>query len=109
MVSTLLHMEEVQSFIFEEERDVSRNGLLFDDMCVSECQSTLLTYDVVTDEVRYNNRYLCFVSHNLLQSLYTAAVPHANAPQYIGAILRNFITFFYKVRRKLHTHTHIYI
>jgi len=40
------------SFVFKEERAVSRNELAFNDMCVSECQGTWHTYDAVTDEAQ---------------------------------------------------------
>jgi len=52
-------MEEVQSFVFEEERDVSRTGLVFSDVYISKRQGTWCT-DEAQEEVQYNNRYLCF-------------------------------------------------
>ena len=52
------------SFVFEEERDVSRTGLVFNDVYVSKRQGTWCTYNAITDEaqeeVQYTNRYLCF-------------------------------------------------
>ena len=42
------YIPPVWSFIFEEERAVSRNGLVFNDVCISECQGTC-TYDAVTN------------------------------------------------------------
>jgi len=54
-----LHVEKVWIFILD-----SRNGLVFDDVCTSECQGTWRTHDAVIDEAREevacNNRYLCF-------------------------------------------------
>ena len=54
--------KKVQSFVFEKERAISRNGLVLDGVCVSKRQGTRRTYDAVTDEaweeVRYNNRHL---------------------------------------------------
>ena len=57
-------MKELRSFIFEEERAVPRNGLVFDDVWVSKHQETRHTYDAVAyearEEIRYNKRYLVF-------------------------------------------------
>jgi len=87
---------EVWSFVFEEERAISRNGLVFTDVCISEWQGTWCTYDAVADEarkeVRYNNAaqvpfFFHCVSHHLLRSLSTVAVPHTNALQYVDVIL----------------------
>jgi len=50
MAPALLHVGEVWSFVFEEERAVSRKGLVFGDITVSDSQGTWRTEDVVTDE-----------------------------------------------------------
>ena len=50
MVPALIHMDEVQCFVFKEERAVSRNGLLFGEVCIPERQVPWRTYDAVTDE-----------------------------------------------------------
>ena len=39
-------------FVFEEERAISRHGLVFEDVCVSQNQGTWHTHDDVNDEAR---------------------------------------------------------
>lgn len=62
----MLHMGEVWTSIFEEEIAVSRNGLVFTAMTISDRRGARHTNDAVTDEAReevqYNNRYtyVCF-------------------------------------------------
>ena len=57
---------------------------VFDDVSVSECQSTWCTYDAAIDKVReeVNGNNLC-----QLRSSSTAAIPHAAAQQYTDVII----------------------
>jgi len=86
-------------------RKRARKGLVFDDVCVSECQGTWHTCDAVTvkkfETITVTFVFHC-VRHHLLQLLSTAAILCANALQYADALLTLLHSFIKSDRSCAH-------
>ena len=107
----LCYMWKYDDSSSRKREPVSRNGLVFDDVCISKCQGTWRAYDAVTDEVRgevqYNNRYLC--SPSMWATIFTIIVHSSCSTHQRTKCYTNLIAFLYKVWQKLSTYIYIYI
>ena len=76
------NVKEVRSFVFEEL--VSRNGFVFNDVCISECH----TYNAVTDECqkKFNTITGTFVFHRVSHHLFYMILSLSTAAEYVKTV-----------------------